>query len=269
MRFTIGRFSRICGMSPKMMRYYESIGLLIPDTVNEETGYRYYASCQIDDVIFINRMKKFGFTLKEIGMLLKFRGNDITEEIVDKKIREIQKNILESEKKLEDLKNQKNSIVGKKSDTNSGNSFSIKVEMQQAVNVISIRKTINMNNISEIYDETYGKLFRHNLKPSGPLRTYYYDELFDPENADIEVCVPVKDGMGNKDIIIKKGYTTVSTVFSGEYETIPRGYAAIMEYLEKNSLKVVGTPYEKYLIGYESGLSQSEYLTEIHFPVSK
>ncbi|MBP3519824.1 MAG: MerR family DNA-binding transcriptional regulator, partial [Oscillospiraceae bacterium] len=38
---TIGEFSRLCRVSPRMLRYYESQGLLQPETVGEN-GYRYY-----------------------------------------------------------------------------------------------------------------------------------------------------------------------------------------------------------------------------------
>lgn len=43
---TIGEFSRICRVSTKTLRYYETMGLLQPWLVNPATGYRFYTADQ-------------------------------------------------------------------------------------------------------------------------------------------------------------------------------------------------------------------------------
>ena len=40
---TIGEFSNICRVSTKTLRYYAEIGLILPDEINPENGYRYYS----------------------------------------------------------------------------------------------------------------------------------------------------------------------------------------------------------------------------------
>lgn len=39
---TIGEFSSICRVSTKTLRYYAEIGLILPEEVNPENGYRYF-----------------------------------------------------------------------------------------------------------------------------------------------------------------------------------------------------------------------------------
>ena len=39
---SIGEFSKICQVSAKTLRYYDEIGLLRPEEINPENGYRYY-----------------------------------------------------------------------------------------------------------------------------------------------------------------------------------------------------------------------------------
>ena len=68
---SIGKFSNICRVSTKTLRYYAEIGLLLPSEVNPENGYRYYAIEQLETMLFINRLKAYHFSLEEIGDILK------------------------------------------------------------------------------------------------------------------------------------------------------------------------------------------------------
>ena len=39
--YKIGELSKLCNMSVKALRYYDSEGLLVPDRIDKFTGYRY------------------------------------------------------------------------------------------------------------------------------------------------------------------------------------------------------------------------------------
>ena len=45
--FRIGEFSKIAQVSGRLLRYYDEIGLLIPESIDPETGYRYYSARQL------------------------------------------------------------------------------------------------------------------------------------------------------------------------------------------------------------------------------
>lgn len=53
----------------KTLRHYEQKGLLIPDEVDEWTGYRYYTVEQMQRLNNIRELQQLGFSLDEIGML--------------------------------------------------------------------------------------------------------------------------------------------------------------------------------------------------------
>lgn len=73
---SIGEFSNICKVSTKTLRYYDEIGLLKPSEINPENGYRYYAIEQLEQMLFINRLKSYSFSLEEIKPLLESRETD-------------------------------------------------------------------------------------------------------------------------------------------------------------------------------------------------
>ncbi len=62
----IGEFAKICGTKISVLRHYDKEKLLIPEYIDEFSGYRYYASEQILVFHRINALKKAGFSLQEI-----------------------------------------------------------------------------------------------------------------------------------------------------------------------------------------------------------
>jgi Cu(I)-responsive transcriptional regulator len=65
----IGVASRLSNVSAKMVRHYESLGLLAP-VARTDSGYRQYNAADVRTLQFIRRGRDLGFSMAEIAELV-------------------------------------------------------------------------------------------------------------------------------------------------------------------------------------------------------
>ncbi|MBR8745125.1 MerR family transcriptional regulator, partial [Nocardiopsis sp. MG754419] len=70
MSLFIKDFSEISELSPQTLRFYHSEGLLVPATVDEETGYRGYEVGQVRTALLITALRGAGLSVKEVRAAL-------------------------------------------------------------------------------------------------------------------------------------------------------------------------------------------------------
>ena len=67
---TIGEFSSRCGLSPKVLRSYAEVGVLVPAVVDPHSGYRYYEAGQLEQAETVRLLRSAGMSLADIGRFL-------------------------------------------------------------------------------------------------------------------------------------------------------------------------------------------------------
>jgi len=60
---TIGAFARTVGLTPSALRFYDDAGLLVPASVDDRTGYRYYADNQRRTAVVVRQMRELDVPL--------------------------------------------------------------------------------------------------------------------------------------------------------------------------------------------------------------
>ena len=62
----IGDFSKLSHLTVKALRFYEKEGLLMPKSVDQWTGYRFYETEQLTIAARIKSFRQLGLTIEEI-----------------------------------------------------------------------------------------------------------------------------------------------------------------------------------------------------------
>jgi len=106
----IGEAARLSGVSAKMIRHYESIGLL-PEAARTAAGYRLYSDADVHRLRFVKRARDLGFQMKQIAVLLglwsdRSRASAEVKQLAQRHARELGERIAEMQamqRTLEDL----------------------------------------------------------------------------------------------------------------------------------------------------------------------
>jgi DNA-binding transcriptional MerR regulator len=99
--FTIGPFSRLAGVSAKVLRSYDAAGLFQPVWSDPATAYRYYSPAQLPEIRRILALRDMGIGLAEIGRLVG-GGVDLREALVRRRA-ELERERREIERRLATL----------------------------------------------------------------------------------------------------------------------------------------------------------------------
>lgn len=94
----IGEASRLSGLPPKTVRYYEEVGLIKP--ARASNGYRCYRDRDVHMLRFLQRSRSLGFTIEEARRLLSLyedsnRKSEDVKLLANSRIAEIDRKIAE------------------------------------------------------------------------------------------------------------------------------------------------------------------------------
>ena len=96
----IGDFAKRCEVTVQTLRWYDKLGLLVPDYIDKFTGYRYYSEEKAAEVQRITALKDIGFSLEEIKRFCSAKKDDEKYQFIWQKRQELEKLSKETAQKL-------------------------------------------------------------------------------------------------------------------------------------------------------------------------
>jgi len=270
MRYSIGEFSRITGLTIKALRLYHDRGLLLPVVVDSESGYRYYDPQCLEKARTILMLRDMMFSLDEIMEILR-DCEDEAEILV--LLQEKKDAIAARMKDFSRISRSLTEIIHREKEVSEmlkGSQFEVEEKEIASVLVASIRW-------KGPYEEC-GKRFSQLFKAMGrfvcgkPL-CLYYDEGVREGDADIESCVPIRKGKEREGITVRmlEGGRFVSLLHKGPYSALGRSYERIIDYMKEKGHEVEAPCRELYHKG--PGMifkgNPKNYLTEILFQIKE
>lgn len=264
---SIGQFSKICLVSIKTLRYYDKIGLMAPQTIDEFTGYRYYSEDQLSEMLLIQRLKRYGFSLADIREFL--QSNDqraLFSKLEQQRFllkQQIQDTTLvcgELEQHIKDFERTGN-IMGYQKN------YTIELKETGDLTILSSRQNMSVDEFGLYYGKLYEKIARDHLTATGIVLAVYHDEEFSPDCSDIELAVTISETDQATRTI--PGGLCAMTVHHGAYSNLSDSYGAIVKWISDNGYETAGCPYEIYRKNQFTGDPMEQWETDIYFPVKK
>ena len=259
---TIGDFSRLSRVTPRMLRHYDALGLLSPQAMGEN-GYRYYCQEQLTRLVRIQWLKNYGFSLGEIKPLLEMEDRQLLPYLRQRR----QAMLAELEEKREALCQMEADILRMEGKGTMDNLYHVILLEDPEQKVFSIRRTIGVDQIHALFQELRREAEKRGLKQAGPLQMLYHNAEFDQSCSDMEAQMEV-DRTG-PDVKIKPACTCAAVQHKGSYENLHLAYQAVCAWLgEHTEYRVCGPAMDRYLNDPDSVLPD-QLETGVLFPIEK
>ena len=272
--FKIGDFSRLSLVSVKALRYYDELGLLKPERVDEFTGYRYYSASQLTRLNRILAMKDMGLSLEQIALLLdKEPTPDQIRGMLRLKQVELQQQLVEGQARLTRIE----AWLQAFEQETTMPTYDVVLKKVAPLKVAEARGVApSMQQIGPIldslFDTTMGYISQQGATLVGPAITVYYDNEMREHDVHVGACMPFEGSLNEGEQVkvteLPAVETMASVIHRGSFSTLGQAYNAILRWIEANSYAISSFNRELNL-EYERGGDQSKYVTEIQFPVEK
>lgn len=262
--YKIGMFSQMNRITVKALRYYDDVGILKPEYVDEQSGYRYYTSKQLPQLHTILALRDMGFGINDIQQILKGASE---QEMLHKKKRELMRDLASIYTKL-------SSIESYLADPNHTNEYRIIMKSLPKVSIASMTRTID--GYQELFDLM--PLFGLEMEKVGCecaepeyCFTIYHDDEYRETDIHAEFCQAIDSIKTSTPLVSCKVLEEVPlaacVLHKGPYHTLPNAYRYIVQYIEENGYEIIGHQRESYIDGIWNQDHEEDWLTELQFPV--
>lgn len=279
--YTIGKFSKICDVPVKTLRYYNDIGLLQPSYIDHETNYRYYDYGKIKMMQKISLLKNYQFPLHTIKELIDIEDQQIWKDAIEQKVEELEKQKEEISKQIEGVSNLRKQIVEEIPIVSDPVLSDCYIEERGEITVYTIRKKIKLAQIDQLVKNLFDRTYAFNLEIAGHLMATFHGVPLHDEAIDVELLLPIKETNRIDDYRVLLGGTYACLTVKGPYSELNIGYRALKQWITEQNFIQIGNGIEIYEEGLipanlnsrdiKPDLSRhpSQFITKICIPVSK
>ncbi len=266
---SIGEFSKATALTIKTLRHYHERGLLLPSSIDPQSGYRYYGEDRLERAHLIKALRALEFSLDEIVQILEACEDDADAlEFLEHRKAEIEGQLA----RLGKLQRTLDQIIETERDARAH--FARQGEIEEKEIPELLIAGVRLRGAFQKSKEGFGKLGRHfGMQLAGKPSMLIYDEDYREDDADFEVLFPikrVKPEPAGVSVRTLEGGTCLSLVHQGPYDRISRTYARLFQAMRTRSLQPLVPSREVYIKG--PGMlfkgNPQRYLTEVQIFVS-
>ncbi len=231
----IGMFSRAALLSVKSLRAYSDQGILIPASIDQDTGYRSYHPGQLADAAILSRLRGLDLPLAQVKEILVSRDPEITGKILAEHQLHMSERLAETERIVDELQR---AVIMPNEET------PVHVRTLEHQFALAVSGVMNSEQFSVFLGDAFGLLYEsaNNLgfTMTGPGAALYepviHDHDAEPVTAFIPVAepVPIPEPTRGLSVIEIPRHQAAVIVHQGSYETIGQTYAALGSWVALN-----------------------------------
>ena len=262
--YSIGEFSQVTGLSVKTLRFYHEQGILVPSSVDEATGYRFYDASKVEKARVIMRLRQMEFSLEDIAAVL----GECADEADVLNYLERQKATLQQRiREDRDIVRSLNEIITKEKSARqileAGN-FAVEEKTVAPLLIAGIRMKGRYSECGAGFARLGKAIGRYIC---GKALCLYYDGEYREDDANFEPCFPIRKEVAAAGVTVRTlpGGRCLTLMHRGPYDQLGRSYAKILQHASERKLVLALPTREVYVKG--PGMifkgNPGNYLTQI------
>jgi DNA-binding transcriptional MerR regulator len=275
--FRIGDFSRIARVSGRLLRYYDSIGLLSPQRIDPVTGYRYYSAGQLGRLNRILALKELGLSLEQIARMVddEISTDEIRGMLMLKKT-DLERTLSTEATRLRHVASRLQQI----DEQGSLRDYDVVVKSAASQPYLAVRRSYHRLDeaIAALREVTHTVTARVPAAIREALVVVAHSD-FEEENLDLEIgcslkreltrsiALPGGQKMARSELPAVEHLATL--VRSGPNYQSHLAFGALGVWMEANDFQIAGPSREVFLEVPFQRLEHEDAVVEIQFPVSR
>lgn len=269
--YSIGEVAKLCNVSRKTLRFYEQLGLLKPDHVSLENGYRYYTEATMNSIPVIKYYKQMGFKLQEMKGVQQSGDYFYHETMFLTKLEELK---LE-EQRIYDSFTAVSDWLGliREGTIASENSMrSVNVKYFEQENYVFLEQEFSQNYMDAVINIPWvNYLEEQKCAITGPVILRFEDcgeEDFDCSKMMI-MQKPIHAQTTNMPKRMIGGQMFLSSYHIGDLANIGQQYKKMKAWAKANHYHCKNEVFQRYVIDYWSTMNVDKFVVELLIPAEK
>ena len=270
--FSIGEVAKYQNISKQTLIFYDKAGVFRPAWVDPANGYRYYSASQLDYLDTILIMKQIGFSLQEIKDHMQHYDLDSSLAMLRRQLDVIDQKVAGLKQVRRRVQNRCDQMEAARAHCAPGQpGIELEDAPEQELFCLPVEAPYTMQEISIATKQCFARAAAEALPvfyqcgvvvPLEKIRAGRYTEAalaFLPmERAGQESCVR-RLPAGRRACIYHVG----------DYLSVGRSYEKLLDWCEKQRLRICSDSYEFCINDYLTTHDESEYITKIAFYVEQ
>jgi len=261
---TIGDFSRITHLSIKTLRHYHQVGLLDPDQIDPDTGYRYYAPEQIPTAQVIRRLRDLAMPIADVKTVLDASDATARGEVIAAHLDRLEAELAHTRAAVASLRNLLERPTG----------ATVTHRAVPPCPAVGITADVDRGDLLAWWQgakaELHAAVQAQSLQPTGPTGGLYASEIFQEDRGRATVFVPV-DGrvrpIGRVEPLVVPAAELAVITHHGSLADADLTYGELGAYATRHEISVAGPLREYYVHGAHDSSDPTQWVTEIGWPI--
>ena len=268
--YSIGQVSKIANLSTKALRYYDKIGLIQPDKV-EDNQYRFYSMPTLLSVPVIKYYKQMGFKLEEMRSLIEGSTYNVLEKVFSDKIKQIKIEERELFIKYKSVKDW-HELILEADGVIESNITNVFVKFLNTEEFTFLEQEFDYDYNSSIVNIEFTNFVEEKgTAVTGPVMLYFpsYKDKINNTAKNVKIVQRTFENVGEENSIKLGGSMVISCYHIGSHESINQTYDKIIKWANEGNHKLGDYCVERYVTDYWTTKNTNNFVTEIMIEMRK